>query len=298
MEISKAAKTYEQLLEYNYIFKVIKNRNNNLIELVFDFKKYYFYHLCGLHKLKDIYELRAKNIKDKEKIFDKIINGEYSNSLFENSFHYNEIKDRIECLEKLDYILDNSLSVFKYNSFQKGITVIDFDYLIKYTDKKGHQYYLTIVDKLDSNLYCGCSCFGRTLNADDYAKGHTQYYVLQKIKRNLITHEETELFIAPSYKKQLEEQNTGGMNIKKETMDFQNLSDLHIQQDGTIALSPNKTQFFKPFDFDEFLDNMVNDFKTKMASLMNAITKEKNLEPFSFDCMDKPKQRNKNNDVR
>ncbi len=207
MKISDAAKTYQKLLDYNYSLNVVRNRNSNIVSLTFNFEKYQFYHLCGLHKLTDIRNLDVKSIRDKEKIFDKIINGEYLDYMFECSAYYDKITDRIDCLEKLDFIMDNSLLIFKRNSLKRDYSEIKFDYLVKLVDESKNQYYLTVEDEEQKGIYCGCSCFGRPPQKD-YAKGHTSYSVLQKTKINLITHEETELYIAPSYKKQLEAEST------------------------------------------------------------------------------------------
>lgn len=220
MNISDAAKAYKKLLNFEYDFIIVKNRHSSLTSLNFSFPKSRFFHLCGLHKLTDIGELQFAKI-NKEEVFDKIINGTYPDTLFKKSVYYDTIQDRIDCLVSLESILDDKKTNFyKYNSSQKNRTSINFNFLIKNASKDGRQYYLAVENNEKQSSYVGCSCFGLSLEKVDYAQGHTLCSVLQKTKINCITHEKTELYIAPSYKKQLEAESSTAArevetNIKK-----------------------------------------------------------------------------------
>lgn len=206
MGIRKALESFDKLLNYQFRFLIVRKRTEEPISLCFEFQSYNFYHLCGLHKLLDIAEIQVKRKKEKIAIYKAIKNGIYTDALFEKSIYYDKTKDRVECLERLDNILDSSNTIFKYNSIKRNATLIDFDFLIKQTDTNGRNYYLTVESNEKKGLYYGCSCFKRTNIEADFSKGHTSYYVLQKTKKDLITGEEIELYIAPSYKKQLDDE--------------------------------------------------------------------------------------------
>lgn len=253
MGIKKAAEIYSKLTDYEYRIILVRNKHSSPVNVSFNFEKDGFSHLCGLHKLTDINMLNS--YKNRKNVIDKIIDGTYSDSLFEQSAYYDNIKDRIECLEMLDDILDNSNSVFKFNHIKRKSTLINFDFLIKYTDQNGHHYYLTIEDSQKQGSYCGCSCFGRTLNDDDYAKGHTAYYILQKTKINIKTKEEEQLYIAPSYKKQLEaESSTAAHDVKT------NIKKIEF---APLPVSPvitlDRPKF--PFSFSDFFQKIKRAFR-------------------------------------
>ena len=237
MGIKSAALVFQELLDYEYKIKIVQNRHKKPIDLVLRFDESNFHHLCGIHYLADL-KTRYEN---SSLVFKKILSDKYTDEMFTQSKDYDYIKSRVECLENLKNILENNNStIFKYNSSQRRNTKIDFDFLIKQLDDNGKSYYFVIKDKKEKGTYVGCSCFGRTFADDDYAKGHTAYYILQKTKINIKTKEEEQLYIAPSYKKQLESESSTAAresetNIKK--IEFSPLPDA-----PSVALARNHSQ--------------------------------------------------------
>lgn len=88
ISIKSAALSYQKLFDYEYQFTVVRNRNTQPINICIRFDKSTFHHLCGLHKLKDIEVVRREK---RESVFDKIIDGTYSDELFQKSTWYDEI---------------------------------------------------------------------------------------------------------------------------------------------------------------------------------------------------------------
>ncbi len=201
ISIKIAAISYQKLFNYEYSFTIVRNRNTPPIDIHLRFSKDTFHHLCGLHKLKDIEAVRREK---REIVFDKIIKGIYPESMFQKSKFYNEILDRIDCLIRLEEILDDKNTVFKFNSSADKSSKIEADYLVK-NESDGQRYYFMLSQDKKNDYYFGRSCFARNKNQRDYSLGHTSYTMLRKIKINLLTDEEpSELFIAPTYKKQLD----------------------------------------------------------------------------------------------
>ncbi len=202
ISIKSAALSYQKLFDYEYQFTVVRNRNTQPINICIRFDKSTFHHLCGLHKLKDIAVVRREK---RESVFDKIIDGTYSDELFQKSTWYDEILDRIDCLEHLEAILDDKDTIFKFNPSANKSSKIDADYIIK-NETLGLRYYFLVSQNDTDNFFFGRSCFTRGQNERDFTIGHTSYTILRKVKIDLREEKEpVELFIADSYKQQLEQ---------------------------------------------------------------------------------------------
>ena len=202
ISIKSAALSYQKLFDYEYQFTVVRNRNTQPINICIRFDKSTFHHLCGLHKLKDIEVVRREK---RESVFDKIIDGTYSDELFQKSTWYDEILDRIDCLEHLEAILDDKDTIFKFNPSANKSSKIDADYIIK-NETLGLRYYFLVSQNDTDNFFFGRSCFTRGQNERDFTIGHTSYTILRKVKIDLREEKEpVELFIADSYKQQLEQ---------------------------------------------------------------------------------------------
>lgn len=166
------------------------------------FDKDTFHHLCGINKLTDMEVARREK---RESVFDKIVNGIYSEKLFQKSSQYAGISGRIDCLERLESILDDKDTVFKFNSSANKGSKIEADYIIE-NEFHGLRYYFWVFQKNDDGIFFGRSCFTRTQHERDFTIGHTSYTVLRKVKIDLRTQTETELFVLDSYKRELERQ--------------------------------------------------------------------------------------------
>lgn len=107
--LQECAKLYETLMNKNYIFTL-----ENGIKFKIFFKPGNFYHLLGLHKIKDVQQL--KDIS-REKVYKDILDGTLESSVIESSVFYYKIADRIKYFEKITDMLDK----------EKSKIIIDFD---------------------------------------------------------------------------------------------------------------------------------------------------------------------------
>lgn len=233
MGVLTAAQEFQKLLDYEYEFIVVKNRNSEPLKLTLTFSKSDFFHLCGFQYLDDLRHLNTNT----GVVFDEIINGnsQYSDSMFESSVYYPKIEDRVQLLEKLETLLDNrdkvnrSHRIFKFNRNANNNSRIEASFIVRDESYNLKNYFL--IDKNNNQQYYGRSCFARTPNQRDYTAGHTAYTILYKGKVNLVTNNRDDLFIAPSYRTEFNAQQSVNNVIQ---IKFDNpLSD--IQNDNTLA---------------------------------------------------------------
>lgn len=203
VKISDAARAYGELSKYHYEFIIAKNRNAPKIKVVLNFPKSKFYHLCGLHDLK----IDTLQSLSREIVFHKIISGIYEDDLFRSVPEFSKIKDRIACLIRLEEMLDSDDTVFKFNSHRKD-TRIECDYIIK--NRKNNINYFYMISEDDEGKFYGKSCFSRDATRQkDFSEGHAFYHILYKAKltvdKNGKEINRTELFVADSFRKELEQ---------------------------------------------------------------------------------------------
>ena len=110
--LQKTAEVFEKLIGYKYIFHLEDGRS---IKFVLESK--HFYHLIGLHKLTDIYQLDGK-VYHYDSIFKKILKGEITLELLKKSQHFHLHQDRIMNFEQLAELLD-------FETFES--ILVDFD---------------------------------------------------------------------------------------------------------------------------------------------------------------------------
>lgn len=264
MGVLTAAQEFQKLLDYEYEFIVVKNRNSEPLKLTLTFNKSDFFHLCGFQYLDDLRHLNTNT----GVVFDEIINGnsQYSDSMFESSVYYPKIEDRVQLLEKLETLLDNkdkvnrSHRIFKFNRNANNNSRIEASFIIRDESDNLRNYFL--IDKNNNGQYYGRSCFARTLNQRDYAVGHTAYTILYKGKVNLVTNNREDLFITPSYRTEFNAQQSVNnvMQVK-----FDNpLSD--IQTDNTLAVPA-------PDSFRNALRSLADGFKEIIHNITDTINK-------------------------
>lgn len=205
IDIYAAAKAYEALLEQQYEFLIVRNRTTPTISLTLCFEKADFHHLCGLHKLTDLTQMRNEN---RTTIYDKIIKGIYSNDYFCKSKKCNDILDRVQCVEQLQNILDSKNTTFKFNPKGNPHSKIQADFIIKNEDLTPNLRYYYFISKLKNGngQYFGRSCFSRTKTERDYANGHITYKILYKERVHVSKGEKTVLYTAPSYESERKEE--------------------------------------------------------------------------------------------
>ncbi|MDE6846912.1 MAG: hypothetical protein K2J99_14280 [Lachnospiraceae bacterium] len=188
-KLQKIAMTYQNILQIQYYFEIAKKQVDH--QFIISFEKGDFFHLAGLHKLKDVTVLQVK--KNKESIFNSIVNGEISFSQIENSFFYNDIENRLSYLGKLQSLLDNNQIVFQYLESKNKASCIKAEYLME----EGYEKDILFMFLSQRNNYMSqgipimcCRSFF-PMDQLDYSKNQPAYTLLKKIKIDNITGEKT-----------------------------------------------------------------------------------------------------------
>ncbi|MCM1059779.1 MAG: PBECR4 domain-containing protein [Eubacterium sp.] len=216
LNVSDAAISYDKMKTYNYEFIVTKDRKSPNLKITFSFSnKENFSHLCGLHYLKN-YDTIKKS--DRRNILDNILKGRISDDFFQDDMeNFAKIQDRIDCLLHLEEIFDSPNTVFKFiEQKYNRKTSIKGEYLIKHENDDCMRFFIVVCDD-KSKKYVGISCFSRDnsgLGEKDFSKNHKQYYILYKAKltvdKNGQEIDRKELFVADSFRKELEEMKEAG----------------------------------------------------------------------------------------
>jgi len=184
-DILAAAKAYTHLLDVEY--RIVLGKKKKQISLSIDFEKLHFYHLAGLHYLKDL----ADTLKgDRAIVFDKILNGNITQALLETSRHYPEIAERIQYLTFLESIIDSNKTVFKYNKKLEAFSAIQADFLLK-NEIQARNIFTFLSENPDGKYFCR-SFFPQT--DKDYSNGQSTWTLLYKKKISKSTGTETVLY--------------------------------------------------------------------------------------------------------
>lgn len=170
----------------NTKYEIVLGRRGVAVTLNIIFHKKDCYHLMGLQYLKDRPELN----RDREKIFNEIINGVIPISKLESSVFYKKIEERVHFLPLLEEILDCNDTIFKYNKKSNVYSMIDADYLLK-NSVKSRPVFLFLSRKKDDTYFCR-SFFPQ--NKMDYTKNQASWTLLYKKKINTKTGEEIILY--------------------------------------------------------------------------------------------------------
>lgn len=156
--IRKALMNFLTLSKYKYHFILAYKKKRQEIHLIFQAKD--FYHLAGLHYLKDIV-LPKHPTKLFPQIIKNIIDDEY---LQKSTFYYHirdkyvNVHNRIYGLQFLDVFLDSKNIICKYIRHHNRYSVIKADYLIKSTVNHMTAY-IFLKERKKSGEYCICSFF-------------------------------------------------------------------------------------------------------------------------------------------
>lgn len=186
--LKERAKAFEKL--FNIQYKIILGRQGKTVEFILSFEKEHFFHLIGLHKLKDI----SYPTKNRERLFNIILNEGITYEMVKKSDFflsnkekkYPGIEERINSLIKLEEILDSNYLTFKYNKHRMRWCDIKFKYVFESVDCEIPIY--IFIDEISNNGNMGCvSMFPKFIN--DYTNGQTTMALLYKEKINLKTGE-------------------------------------------------------------------------------------------------------------
>lgn len=185
-DILQAAKSFKNLLDVEY--QILLGKKNKQLNLSIDFERLHFYHLAGLHYLKDL----ADTLKgDRGIVFEKILDGKITQADLESSIHYPEIKDRIEYLVYLESLMDSNETIFKYNPALEAFSVIQADFLLKNQVQARNIFIFLSRDKSNGKYFCR-SFFPQT--DKDYSLGQTNWTLLYKKKLRKSAKTETMLY--------------------------------------------------------------------------------------------------------
>lgn len=136
------ANYYEKNL-IGYFFKFTVARKGQTIDLKLRFSAMNFKHLLGLHKLRDLPALSAKS----QSLYHSALNGKLTLTDIKKSKYYEEIKNRIDNVQKIRDLLFSKELFFKSLKGEFG-TFIKADYLL--AQKIGEEYiYLFLKNERD-----------------------------------------------------------------------------------------------------------------------------------------------------
>ena len=171
------ALAYSRLLNTEYIIKI--GRKGQLLEICLHFEKSDFPHLVGLHKLKDIEQLRSDS---REKIFNNILDGRITQEDLKKSAYYSKMMERLAVFPHIEEILDEKNLYFRYDPKKNAFSVIDADLVIE--GQLEQEIIYLFLDRRQSGESHFCRTFfpRRTM---DYTKNLPKYTLLYKEKRDL-----------------------------------------------------------------------------------------------------------------
>ena len=178
--LKECALSFQVLLEYEYHFVI--GRKGQLREFWLGFDKADFHHLAGLHKLKYIAQIQQGM---REKIYQKILQGDISMDLLEKSSYYGEMEGRILPLTGLEQFLDDNQMIFRYNEKIHKFSMIKADYLME-GNANLIPSYLFLGARKDDEKEQMCRTFFRKEDKD-YTDGQPKYTLLKKEKLHLPT---------------------------------------------------------------------------------------------------------------
>ena len=179
-KLQECAKIFEKLIDKKYYIKIGRKGKSTTLEITFEPAD--FYHLIGLHKLKDIEAVNG----NRETIFQRILAGRISFSDLNKSEFFEKIENRIEFFIDLENILDDNRLVFKYHDHLSSFSLIKAEYLLS-TSYKSNEIYIFIDRKgIEKQFFCR-SFFPKEYR--DYTIGQPEYTLLYKEKITISTGE-------------------------------------------------------------------------------------------------------------
>ena len=170
-KLKECALAYNNLLNKEYYIKA--GKKGKLIEVRIFFDKEHFYHLSGLHKLRDIWQVKINTAK----LYDDILNEKLTYNEISSSAFFDEMSDRLEYLPYLEQILDSEETMIKYNQSQTK-SGIEAKYII-YSRIDGLYVHFFIDLNEERQKYFGRTFFTRE---DSLYLQDRPYKILEKIK--------------------------------------------------------------------------------------------------------------------
>ena len=184
-KLQKTALAYQLVMQAQYYFEIAKK--NTKREFVLTFEREDFFHMAGLHKLKDVTTLQIQ--KSRGIIYDRILEGNITLDQVENSFFYQDIEKRLLYLGKIQELLDSNQIVFQYLENKNKASHIKADYLMEEGRETAVIYiFLNERSKAEKGQIprmCCRSFF--PMNQLDYSRNQPSYTLLKKVKIDTVT---------------------------------------------------------------------------------------------------------------
>lgn len=182
--LKNAALSFQRLFDFEY--HITLKKKDKLYYLILEFRKQDFFHLAGLHYLKDLPQLK----KNRDLIFDEIINNKITEETVRKSCFYKHIEERIIGLIGLEEILDSNKTVFRYCKNRSSFSDIIAEYFLETVFLSKTNY--IFIDKNEENkLYCKSFFFNENNN---YRINQIYMDLILKEKTNKKTNEKFLLF--------------------------------------------------------------------------------------------------------
>ncbi len=225
-----AAKSFSNAIKFDYIY-TLGNKKRKIKISVLSSQKDEFTHIFGIDHIADIPKIAVANSKQKIAVYNKILNKEITFLDIKYSVDLNKpidgtyniitgkpytIKDRIEALQNIEYILDNSYNgkIYRWDIKKSNIiqrngktrrSFINADYLLVVPSKRhsAEKYYLflyqTNKDKKDEPIKL--NVFSAFPDCVDVACGQVNpYTILKEVKYEIRTKTDEVLFVHSTYK--------------------------------------------------------------------------------------------------
>ncbi len=220
----RAAVAFSNVRKHDYIY-TLGNRKRDVKISVISNEGYLFTHISGLDHLTDIPKVTGRNETQKKKIYRKILKREITffdikySSFLHKPMSGSEnpatgkpytIYDRIQTLGELEEILDSSYrgKMYRWNKGNSRCSQIGADFLLVIPSENNSEekiyLFLFQKNKKDKEKDIELSVLSAFATCDDLTKGQASpSTVLELVKREVKTKEETVLFTHPSYTKNL-----------------------------------------------------------------------------------------------
>lgn len=188
--IHTCVERFSSLLATEY--EITLGRRNTAVTLQLSFDKEDCFHLMGLQHLKDLPNLK----RSRAKVFDDIAAHRIKAETIEASDFFHEIEERVRLLPYLESILDSNDTIFKYNETLNAFSKIQAEFLLDNQHEDTRVF--VFLSKRKTGKYCCRSFF--PMGTTDFSRNQQKWTLLKKVKRNLETNEEVELYRNPHFK--------------------------------------------------------------------------------------------------
>lgn len=231
--LKKLADSFLRAIQYDYIYTLGDKKRKIKISIVSN-KRGNFTHVFGLDHLKESSIVIGNNIKQKEKIFSKIVDKKITmddikqdpnlNSPIEKTWNELEqrpytIYDRIILLEKFDEILDESGNgkIYPWNNSDCQVVTnegvprrisIEADYVLtmptKRSENEKYYFFLYLDNKRNTNSEeISLVVHSAFVDCCDLVRGQHSKYTILKLDKRARDKKTENLYIHPNYKKPL-----------------------------------------------------------------------------------------------